>query len=113
MYFIFINKWISLCVGIIFHVVTDGRLIHIMLNKETTTFSLQDILCKFYSVLKNYHLNYCLPCFVCVVYCSICRKLSLQVMKIETFTCYYHVLCIILFFSLNLFGTFFILESST
>ena len=30
MYFIFINKWISLCVGIIFHVVTDGRLIHIM-----------------------------------------------------------------------------------
>ena len=30
MYFIFINKWISLCVGIIFHVVTDGRLIQIM-----------------------------------------------------------------------------------
>ena len=32
MYFIFLNKWIRLCVGIIFHVVTDGRLIQIMQN---------------------------------------------------------------------------------
>ena len=49
MYFIFINKWISLCVGIIFNVVTDGRLIQIMqilLSSQKLPFeSLLTILC--------------------------------------------------------------------